>query len=75
MSANHPPIVGHRNLQINLVCYLRIQIKQHVLIRLSALDLWALNIISIHKIEQSTLSFQSLIQLVRTTLDTTYYAF
>ena len=35
----------------------------------SALDLWALNVnISIHKMEQLTLSFQTLIQLIQTTL-------
>lgn len=41
----------------------------------SALDLWALNanISIIHKMEQLTLSFHTLIQLVQTTLDTTYF--
>lgn len=42
----------------------------------SPLDLQVLNVnITIHTMEQLILSFQILIQLIQTTLDTTYYAF
>lgn len=42
----------------------------------STLNLQVLKVnITIHTVEQLILSFQILIQLIQTTLDTTYYAF
>lgn len=68
------PTLGHEKFQTNLSLDSSKATCTHQ--AKSALDLWALNInISIHKMEQLALSFQSLIQLIQRILDTTYYAF
>ena len=62
---------------------LKLQYFGHLMWRVDSLektpmlgDLQVLNVnITIHTMEQLILSFQILIQLIQTTLDTTYYAF